>query len=193
MVTMANEEISIVSVLQSLGVELPDDVGSGRSRKMHCPFGGIYHSDNGVDPAMRVYPESNSAYCFSCSSYFSPVGLAAKAMDVNVLTAATRLLERAGYRPTDLAQAWQRARTFEPEPDTALMADALKTYCRRIDPGWARRQFEPGIAAALTRCLALLDLVRSGEDVALWLAGCKTVMRRSLHRDEPSAREENDL
>jgi hypothetical protein len=175
-ITVANEEVSIVTVCQMLGVELPDDVGSGRSRKVHCPFEELYHSDGGVSPAMRIYPETNSAYCFSCSYYFTPVGLAARAMGVHPTTAAQRLLERIGHRPMDLAAAWKSVSTHQPQLDKPLLADALKTYCRRIDPAWSRRQFEPVVAAALTRCLSLLDLVVSADDVTLWLCRCKEVM-----------------
>lgn len=180
MVAVADEKVSIVTVCQMLGVELPDDVGSSRSRKVHCPFGELYHSDAGVSAAMRIYPDTNSAYCFSCAAYWTPVALAARAMDTTKRVAAMRLLDRIGHKPLDLAAAWQDARTYEPEPDKALMADALKTYCRRIDPGWPTRQFDPRVAAVLTRCLGLLDLVVTAEDVHDWLCGCKEVMRRAL-------------
>lgn len=185
-VTVANEQVSIVTVCQMLGTELPDDVGAGRSRKVHCPFEQVYHSDGGVAAAMRIYPESNSAYCFSCSYYYTPVNLAARAMGVDQRTAAARLLDRVGYRPLDLAAAFRAVSSYEPQPDKALVADALKTYCRRIEPHWSRRQFEPVVAAALTRCLSLLDLVISADDVALWLARCKDAMRRVLHAEQLS-------
>lgn len=178
--TVANENVSIVTVCQMLGVDLPDDVGSSRSRKVSCPFGELYHSDQGVSAAMRIYPDTNSVYCFSCSTYWTPVSLAAQAWDVDRRTAAERLLDHIGYRPLDLATAWRTATEFEPEPDKALMADALKTYCRRIDKQWNLRQFDAGVAATLTRCLSLLDLVRTSDDVGVWLAGCKTVMQRTL-------------
>lgn len=182
-VTVANEEVSIVTVCQMLGVELPDDVGTGRSRKVHCPFEGVYHSDGGVAPAMRIYPETNSAYCFSCSYYFTPVNLASRAMGVNQKTAAARLLDRVGHRPLDLASAFKSVSEHQPELDKPMLADALKTYCRRIDSQWSKRQFEPPVAAALTRCLSLLDLVVSAEDVNLWLCRCKDVMRSALHAE----------
>lgn len=152
-----------------------------RSRKVRCPFGEIYHSDSGVSPAMRIYPDSNSAYCFSCAAYYTPVGLAARAMDTDRTSAALRLLDHVGYRPLGLVQQFRQAQQYEPEPDLALLADALKTYCRRIDLRWETRQFEPAVAGVLTRCLALLDLVRSGDDVEMWLACSKEVMRRTLH------------
>lgn len=192
-ITVANEQVSIVLVCQMLGVDLPDDVGAGRSRKVHCPFGEFAHSDGGVSPAMRIYPDSNSAYCFSCAAYFNPVGLAAQGLDVDRHTAAVRLLDRIGYRPLDPAAAWHQALECEVQPDKALMADALKTYCRRIDKDWTSRQFEPAISAPLARCLSLLDLVHSEQDVTMWLSCCKAAMRRALHIVESSATDKYGL
>ncbi len=179
-ITVANEQVSIVSVCQMFGLDLPDDIGTARSRKVACPFGELYHSDHGVSPAMRIYPDTNSAFCFSCSTYYTPVSLAAQAMGCTRTTAATRLLDRVGYRPLDLATAWRQARDYSPEPDRALLADSLKTYCRRICPDWAHRQFDPQIAATLTRCLSLIDLVKTAEDAALWLRKCKFAMSQAL-------------
>lgn len=186
-ITVANERVSILVVLRMLGVDVPEDV-SGRSMKTSCPF-GLFHSDGGVSPAMRIYPDTNSVYCFSCGAAYDPVSLAAKAMDVNVTTAANRLLDHVGYRPLNLAHAWRNAASFEPEPDKSLMASALKTYCRRITPDWNRRQFDPAVAASLTRCLSVLDLVRTSRDVTLWLNRCKAVMTHAIQAAEPSVRQ----
>lgn len=180
LITVANEEISIVTVLQMLGNDLPDDVGAARSTKVHCPFGHLYHSDQGASPAMRVYPETNSAWCFSCSQYYTPVKLFSHANDVDMRTAAQRLLDRAGYRPLDQATAWKQAATYEPSIDRLLLADALKTYCRRTALNWASQQFEPEVAEALTRCLAVLDLVHTDDDVSSWLRQTKHVMTLAL-------------
>jgi hypothetical protein len=193
MVTVANEQVSIVTVCQMLGLELPDDIGEGRSRKVPCPFGEMYHSDFGASPAMRIYPDTNSAYCFSCAVYYTPVSLAARAMDTTAASAAAQLLDRIGYTPDEMASIWQQARDYTPEPDKALMADALKTYCRRITPDWTRRQFEPVVASTLTRCLAILDLVRTDEDVTLWLTRCKHAMERVIKGRDPSLSEKYDV
>jgi hypothetical protein len=189
----ANEHVSIITVCQMLGIELPDDLTFSRGIKVGCPFGALYHSDGGVAPAMRVYQETNSAYCFSCSAYFTPVNLTAQALDVDRRTAALNLLDRIGHRTADPLTVWEQARKYEPDPDKALLADALKTYCRRIDSGWTTRQFEPKVATALTRCLSILDLVHSSEDVTLWLTRCKKAMTQVLLTVEPSLREKYEV
>lgn len=182
-ITVADEQVSIVTVCQMFGVDVGDDIVLGRNRKLPCPFGELYHSDHGRDPAMRIYADTNSAYCFSCQVYWTPVSLAAKAMDVDRRTAATRLLDRIGYKPVDLASAWRQATAYEPPVDTAALAQALAAFCRRTDAGWATRQFEREIAATLTRCLSILDLVRTDADAELWLTRCKTVMAHVLNTE----------
>lgn len=176
-VALADEQVPIATACRMLGVEVPDE----GHRKVHCPFGATDHSDGGLSPALRVYPETNSAYCFNCSHYYTPVTLTSRALDVPNRAAALHLLDHIGYKPLDFATAWNSARQYEPELDKALLADALKTYCRRIDPAWPARQFDPAVAGVLTRCLSLLDLVTKADEVPLWLAGCKEAMRRELH------------
>jgi hypothetical protein len=184
-VEVANENVSIVTVCRMLGVDLPDGDYLSR-RKVHCLFGGLYHSDGGVAAAMRVYADANYAYCFNCATKYTPVSLAARALDLDWRTAAVRLLDRVGYRPLDLITQFQQARDFEPELNRALLADALKTYCRRICPSWSRMQFERSVAATLDRCFTLLDLVHTPDDVIVWLTRCKTVMSRLLNPEKPS-------
>src|ERR1044072_8923225 len=95
-VTVANEKVPIATVCQMLGVDLPD---IHQRVKLYCPFGGTDHSDAGLAPAMRIYPESNHAYCFACTAYFTPVRMAAKALDLSWTEAARLLLDRIGYQP----------------------------------------------------------------------------------------------
>lgn len=148
--------------------------------KVHCPFGDLYHSDQGIEAAFRIYPGSNSAFCFAGCGYFTPVGLAAMAWDRPKEEVAADLLDRVGYKPVSLAQAWAGLQVREEPPDTAMLALALRTYCERVAPGWAERQFEPGIGAVLDRCLALLPRVKTPDDAEQWLQVTKRVMCRTL-------------
>jgi hypothetical protein len=112
--------------------------------------------------------------------YFTPVKMAAQAWDQDWTTAAAVLLDHIGYRPLSLADQWARVVSIEQAPDTTLLAEALKVYCARQDPQWNAHQFDPDVAAQLTRCLALLDRVRHDADADRWLAGTKQVMHRFL-------------
>lgn len=179
-ISLANEVVSIVQVCHFIGMDLPDDVYYSRSMKVHCPFGPIYHSDQGAETAFRVYVESNSAFCFACKSSYTPTWLAAQAWGLDSTTAATELLTRVGYKPLSLAEAWAEAARREIPLERAFLAEALKVYCARICPGWDNLQFDPAVAPYLTRCLALLDCVEDETQAQEWLTGCKSVMSNVL-------------
>ena len=184
LVTLANDVVPIITVCRLVGMDLPADLTYGRSRKLHCPFGETAHSDHGLDPAFRVYPESNSAYCFACAAYYTPVALYAHAVDTDRRTAAADLLDRVGHRPLSLTEAWAKLTTAVDPPDVASLRAALQTYCRRVCADWDTRQFDPDVAVVLAMCLDLLDRVDSVTDVQDWLQGVKAVMARVLHRVE---------
>lgn len=164
-------------VCRLLGMDLPGDLSFGRNLKVWCPFGDVYHTDSGDEAAMRVYVESNSVYCFAGCGFFTPVSMLAHAWDITRRTAARELLERAGITPTVPSDVWDRPLDGHDPPDRNLLAEALKTFCRRTVPGWAQRQFDPDTATVLTRCLALLERVSTDEDAHRWLTGCKQAMR----------------
>lgn len=178
-ITIANEQVDIRIACELIGISLPE-IPEGRSVKVHCPFGDIYHSDGGVETAFRVYPHSNSAYCFACSEFFTPVGLYAKANNLRWEDAALALLDRIGYKPVSLADRWASIVHSEDPPDTAMLAQALKTYCSRSVENWQTVQFEPSIAQMLDRCLALLDRVSNAEEARTWLDASKIAMKKVL-------------
>lgn len=181
-VSVANEVVPISTVCALIGMDLDPHSSYARNPKVHCPFGEIYHRDGGVEAAFRLYPDTNSAWCFACGTYFTPVWLAVQAWGGTATAVATTLLERVGHHGANAAQAWAHAATYTPTPDVTLLAEALKTYCARVDPGWDSTQFAPPTAALLSRCLALLDLVTDEAQAHQWLAGCKQVMRHHLRR-----------
>lgn len=187
-IAVADEKVPITTVLNLLGIEVADT-----RRKFCCPFGGIYHSDGGIAAAMRVYPDTNSCFCFSCSAYYTPVMLAARALEMPRQAVAVHLLDRIGYKGLDLAAIWRECSEYEPKPDTAMLAEALKTYCRRVAPRWSTQQFEPAVSRLLMRCFGLLDLVATSEDANLWLARCKEAMSSVLHTNALSLSSNDEI
>lgn len=179
-VALADEQVPIATACRLIGMHVPESVDMGRPVKVHCPFGEVYHRDHGAETAFRIYADSNHAWCFSCGQHYGPTKLVALAWGISRRQAAAELLERAGIKPATLADLWAEVAHHEPVPDTTMLAEALKTYCRRIDPGWEFHQFEPDVAAALSACLGLLDHVRSQADAALWLDQTKRVMQSRL-------------
>jgi len=178
----ANERVHIADVLTSLGIAVPESVRNGGNKKVYCPF-GFYHSDGGISKAMRVYGNSNTAYCFSCSKRYSPVTLTAAKRDCSWQNAAFILLEDIGYAPKSLEERWEEA-TIKPHenPDILALADALKMYCSGIITDWASKQLEDTIASKLNQCLDLLSVVKTDEDAVKWLTVCKKVMKDMLEK-----------
>lgn len=177
--TLANRHVAIETVCRLIGMDLPD-VDSVRSIKVHCPFGDFSHVDGGVEAAFRVYPDSNSAYCFACSKYYSPVSLAVAAWGREPDEVAVDLLDRVGYKPASHADEWARLVTSETVPDQGALRVALDVFCSTLAEDWSVRQFDPVVAGRLADCLRLISLVRTGEDARRWLEGTKEVMRRVL-------------
>lgn len=176
----ANTRVHIADVLARNGVIVPEAVKFGSNKKVHCPF-GFYHSDGGISKAMRVYGKNNTAYCFSCSKRYSPVTLAAAAWDCSWMAAAMRLLEDSGFKPKSLEERWVQATTQEEKlPDLIALADALKVYCSTVSENWEIVQLNNSVANKLTKCLDLLDSVKTAEGASRWLTVCKKVMLKTL-------------
>lgn len=184
-VAEANEQVLITTACRLIGMDVPDDMG--RSLKVHCPFGAIYHSDHGVEPTMRIYLDGNNAHCFSRCGHFDPVSLVAMAWGITRRAAGLELLGRVGRRPLSPAEAWAQATEAGAQPDRAMLGEALKTFCARTCPGWEDAQFHPVVAARLTRCLSLLELVCHPGDAQLWLGGCKKAMTAALTHAQEQA------
>lgn len=182
LIAEANDRVSIVSACLLVGIDIEDGRTEG-STKTYCPFGRLHHSDGGKEPALRIYPQSNSAYCFSCKKYFSPAGLVAEAFDITKKQAAAELLTRVGYKPISAMELWQNVQEEEIRPDTSMLGMALKTFCSRIYPDWDKLQFQSNVATSLDSCLALLDAVVTDADAELWLTLSKKVMSKFKDKD----------
>lgn len=174
-ISVANEQVSIASVCRHIGMYLPDAVDDTKSVKVFCPF-SFLHADGGAEPAFRVYPGPNNAYCFACTQFFSPVSLAATAWDVDWSQAATQLLEWIGYKSLSLAEEYAKAKEPPEEPvDHAALALVLRMHCHRLDHEWL--ELEEGFPQRqLAKCLALLDKVTTQAEAARWLDRCREVM-----------------
>lgn len=173
-IELANTEVSILEVCRQINLEVPDEVLLGRSVKVMCPQGDVTHPDGGIDPAFRIYPDTNTAWCFVCQQLFTPVTLYVAAHGGTREEAAQQLLKVIGFSITAL-QDFGRL-TVEKQPDSASLAEALKIWCSRICTDWETRQFDANVSGILNKCLALLTQVRNTEDAAKWLRVSKQVM-----------------
>jgi len=173
---IVNSRMSIISALRRAGAEIGDF--STGSIKTQCPF-GFLHSDGGYAKAMRVYPDTNSAYCFACSESFTPVKLIARVMDIPDREAVDVILAETGYVKPDYRSQWD-ALTAAPVMDYDGLSEALKVSCAIMDPMWDVRQFDENVSAALTKCLSLLPKVSTPEEATQWLSTTKQYMKKIL-------------
>lgn len=177
-VQLANERMTIIEACNELGMDVMDF--SISSLKVYCPFGNLYHSDGGTTKAMRIYPATNSAWCFAGCGYFTPTRMLAMDKGVPEQAAAEFILERTNYVAPDFEARWEAISTEKPVPNTDDLTEALKVACSRMVPDWEERQFEDEVAHKLRQCLALLRKVQSEEDAALWLSSTKKIMQTTM-------------
>ena len=176
---LANEKVTITTAFSIIGAEVNH---YATSTKHYCPFGHIYHADGGSSKALRVYPETNSAWCFAGCGYFNPVKLIAMDKDISEEASAEFLLDFIGYVPPDYESTWDAMMSESPKVDTSALAEALKLACSRVSPDWEQRQFEPSVAQRLSQCLRLLPRVHTEEEAVKWLAVTKQAMQVELGR-----------
>jgi hypothetical protein len=176
MTTIVNERVSIAQACRWAGLDAQEGQGN---RKTWCPF-GITHPDSGMEAAFRLYEDTNSCYCFACARSWTPVSLMADFWDCGRPEAADKICKMAGIRPPGWQDRWDEL--HQPVvPDRNALAEALKTWCRRMrGPSWEAEQLQPRFAVPLGDCLALLPLVFTRNDSEEWLDGCKLVLNPLL-------------
>ena len=155
--------------------------------KTYCPFGNTMHSDGGRERSFKVYPETNSAYCFACQRRYDPVSLVALEHDVTYRKAADIILAEKEWVPPDYVSQWEALTSKTQKVDYEGLQEALKLACARMDPSWETRQFEPAVAHKLTQCFAAVRKVKDDEDATKWLTLTKEAMRRVLATSNPTS------
>jgi len=148
------------------------------SPKLQCPYVGLFHNN---PKTLRIYPETNSAWCFSCREYMTPVSLIMAFKGLDESDACQWVKERVGYQPPDPEQVWESLVSEGGlELDTSYLAEALKVACSRMSTSWREEQFNDEVSRKLSQCLSLLPRVRTEEDADIWLSASKRAMANVL-------------
>jgi hypothetical protein len=178
LVDLANSYVPVTKVLSWFNIFVPD-IQPGRSWKAVCPFGEIYHLGRSIDKTMRVYSDTNSAYCFDGCGYLSPVAMYSKLKGLSLLEAAEELLDRQGFQARSQEDIWLELSLKPREVDHLSLGSALQEYCTNIfGPSWNMRQLDKAYSEVLDRCLKLLDLVTTEQEAKEWLEATKSIMRK---------------
>lgn len=180
-------EVSIIAVLKDfLDVEVPDS--GDRSWKDWCPF-GFEHPDGGRDRGWRVYPSTNSSFCFVMHGGMSPVRLVAIRKDVHPRRAADLILDHYGLlkprhwreRYNELVASHSRARRSNTSP-TALL-EALHAALSR-EPLYFEKQFDGDFNTLLESKLDGLDTLLSDaaddDEIRAWYVSTRDELAGAL-------------
>jgi hypothetical protein len=159
LVELANTVTLDVIFRDFLNEEIP--WGDFRSHKLHCPV-GFEHRDGGVDRAMRIYPSTNSAFCFAMHHYLNPVKVVSLTHDDSTVRAALRICRRYDLiKPQDYKSRYYELaaqRSVVKPVDPATLVEALHVSLSR-HPRYDVLQYDPLVISAFDRQLELLDTV----------------------------------
>jgi len=89
------EHVPILRVLATLGFDVRED-GGDREQQFRCDLHGTGHDDK---PSARVYPDSNSWYCFGCGLTRDPIATLRAKQDLGFWQAVQVLEQAVGLKP----------------------------------------------------------------------------------------------
>lgn len=178
LVELANEKIDMADIVRELGVFVP---GDGTNAKLVCPFEDLHYDKLSNPKSLRIYGDSNSAWCFVCNEYYTPVKVWAMHKDLTYPDAAQELLDRIGWVPPTQEAIWNDLLTEKPpELDQDALVETLKRYCARVNPEWETLQFDPVVSEQFNKCLEVLATVQTDQQIQKWLTASKYVMKKAL-------------
>jgi len=177
LVEIANKHISIWEVCRLVGVDFGGYYGT--NSKLYCPFGNITHMDGGSTKAFRVYPATETAYCFGCSQFFDAVGLYSEFSDLSREEAADFLLTESGWKEETYEEKWDKL-TKKTSIDTSGLSEALDIYCLKLNPEWEVICIESPYREAYASVMGVLPYVRNFSDADKWMNAAKEKMRKVL-------------
>lgn len=159
-------EIPIQDVLKDyFDIYVPMELES--AWKTFCPF-GFEHSDFGLEKAFRVYPDSNSSFCFAEHGSMNNVRLLQMHEGISAKKAARKLLVHYGLMDTfDWRKHFQEIaeqRAEQTAISTASLVEALH-LALSSHPAWSHLQFHPDMQEALELRLTVLEgYITDGKD-----------------------------
>lgn len=189
LIQRAETEVKIEKVLlDQFGIESVEDSGGW---KTHCPL-GAEHSDGGTSKSMRVYSDSNSAWCFSHSTRFTPVKLWQLRHPGNRVEAAVEMLEHYGFRttPPTLDERWESLEHEEEEvipEEVGELHDALITFARTTLPNYECHQYRSEVLDIMAKIYAIsdhLDLSGPRGSMLEWLEKSKKILTEVWRKND---------
>jgi hypothetical protein len=185
-VKMANEKVSVVSVLNDhFGMQVPEDADGWKTT---CPF-YYEHEDGGIDRQFRVWAASNRSWCFAMHNVLDPVNLwRYRKFFPTGRDAAESLLTAYGidFRPKPYQErmAALRGRTEAYVADPDVIVQVLTLYLARL-PGYDEAQYRPEVLRTVNLVLSEVHpFCATGpqeQEVKEWLHQAKERLARSMN------------
>lgn len=135
-----DEAVDIYDVADRYGLGWGEN--TGKASQVHCPM----HNDS--TPSARVYPDSNSGYCWTCQKSFGPIALTASQEGIGWSAAAEMLARRHGVDITPgsdlgefhrLLNIWEDGAPVTPEQLADLRRVVSMQY-RATELTWPQTQ-----------------------------------------------------
>ena len=140
--------ISILQVLRDIGVSVSDDQ---YPQQIHCPF---HASGQELHMSARVYPQTNSWYCFTESRSFTPLTTMATAHEISNSQAAYMLRERFGTDDISLSKSSEKilsriADTISVLSLDDLLSDEVDSFLANVARGYSTLSLESQMKAII--------------------------------------------
>lgn len=149
-------------LMDQFNIDVPADAGSW---KTNCPLESE-HSDGGIRKSMRVYSNSNSAWCFSHGMKFTPVYLWQLATGLSKVRAAYDLLNVHGqpFRSQDYAERWDKMNEKETKRiEMDNLREAIRLFASSL-PQFSTRQYDPQVMKMLTTIFTHMESLDPHSD-----------------------------
>lgn len=164
-VAEADDRISIILILQRLGVEVESAPEPGSNIRVLCPFENFNHSGTMRDRRqMRIYSD-NRAYCHECNCQYTPTSLMAMEWGCTRGRAAQQLLSA-------LETSTEREELVSRMPVVRANVTAALAI-------WAEAHGVVRMSELYGRWMDHLDSAATEAEALEWLAAAKRSLSRS--------------
>jgi hypothetical protein len=147
--------ISILGVLRDIGVDVDD---GEYPQQIHCPFHG---GGQEMHMSARVYPLTNSWYCFTEGKSYTPMTTLATAYEITPAQAVYMLRERYGTSDTQPVQSSEKllpkiADLISCLSMDDLMSDEVDIFLSRVACGYSTATLESDMKSIIGKRWARL-------------------------------------
>jgi hypothetical protein len=183
-IDLANKIVPLRIVLR-MGNIYVSEFTYGKSIKARCPYADIYHLTEDAGKSMRVYSDTNTAFCYMGCGVLTPVSVYAKLNGVSYKQSALFLLEKVGHKLKTFDEKWEDAVNAVQPLNLEGYREALNEMCLFYTDGeWNSLKYSSSISSSFSKLLEILDKAQSYEDADRWLEAAKKFLFKQLDKEK---------